>query len=125
MKTRKQIIFDIDTKVAEKILGANYRSIYYKIRNFLSQYGYIHIEGSSYLSKNKIDYVKVLKMTKALKKQFPYLEKCIRDMRVADVVDDYNSLNYFFDYDGTPGKYAQNENDIQNENDEYYDDFEM
>ena len=39
-------------------------------------------------------------------------------MRVTEVSKIY-SVNYLFDYDGTPGKYAQNEND------EYCDDFEM
>lgn len=37
--------------------------------------------------------------------KYPYLEKCVRDIRVANIID-INSLNYIFDYDGTPGKFA-------------------
>lgn len=37
--------------------------------------------------------------------KYPYLEKSVRDIQVANIMD-INSLNYFFDYDGTPGKYV-------------------
>lgn len=35
MYHNKQIIFDLDTKVAAAILGKSYNNIYYKIKNIL------------------------------------------------------------------------------------------
>ncbi len=45
---RKQIAFDIDTNVAESILGNNYRNIYNKIRTFFKNNNFQNIQGSVY-----------------------------------------------------------------------------
>lgn len=44
---RKQLSFDIDTKVAKAILGKNnYIKAYLDVRKFLEKEGWEHIEGS-------------------------------------------------------------------------------
>ena len=47
---QKQIAFDIDTKVAEKIFGSSYRSIYFYIEDTMKKNGYKHLQGSVYQS---------------------------------------------------------------------------
>jgi hypothetical protein len=76
---RKQLKFDLDTKVCEQIFGKGYRRVYDDI-------------------------------------------KCIRDIRTADIIE-VNSINHYFDYDGTPGKfadYAQGKNNVKDDLSNYY-----
>lgn len=101
---KRQLIFDLDTKVSEKILGAGYRKIYKDIELHLKQYGFEHAEGSGYISISEISDYKLYKILDELKKKYPYITKCIRDMHVADVIS-LNSLDNLFEYDGTPGIY--------------------
>lgn len=106
---KKQIIFDIDTKIAEQILGKSYNAIYDKIERFMKQNGFVHIEGSSYMSKNSMCNADVMFLLYGLKRKYPYLEKCIRDIRQTDI-SDVHSLNHLFSYDGTVGKFVQQDN---------------
>ncbi|MBQ8913665.1 MAG: hypothetical protein IJ054_06445 [Lachnospiraceae bacterium] len=123
MYRNKQIIFDIDTKVAKAILGNSYNNIYSKIRKYFKDNGFIHIEGSGYVSNKDYNFDDVLNIITSLVETYPFLEKCFRDMRLSEEPE-IHSLNFMFDYDGTPGKYAQDENTEQVEAD-YYDEFEM
>lgn len=86
-KTYKQIMFDIDTKVAEQIFGTKYRVMYDQIGQFLKKNGFKHIEGSGYISKAKMNDIDLLFIIKDLKNQFPHLDKSIRDMRVGSFSD--------------------------------------
>lgn len=101
---RKQIAFDIDTKIAEKIFGKGYRLVYFYITDVMQKNGYIHLQGSVYQSNNAISYIQVISLLEKLIEKKPGLEKCIRDMRMSDITDE-NSLNYLFQYDGTTGRY--------------------
>lgn len=104
---KKQISFDIDTNVAKKILGeSNYTQIYADIRKVMRVNGWEHIEGSVYMSKDKAKNTDVLFLINKLKKEFPYVIKCIREMHQADI-GNVHSLNAQFEYDGTPGKFAK------------------
>ncbi len=52
---RKQITFDLDTNVCKKIFGKdNFRQPYKEIRDFFRENGFIHIEGSSYMSNHEM-----------------------------------------------------------------------
>jgi virulence-associated protein VapD len=57
------------------------------------------------VSDNSFSNTEIANMMYDLIDKYPYLEKCVRDIRVANIID-INSLNYIFDYDGTPGKFA-------------------
>lgn len=106
MEKRKQLTFDIDTKVAKEILGEkNYTTAYSNIKSYMKKHDWTHIEGSVYMSNMSLSNTKVSLILKELKRQYPYLTKCIREMHQADI-SDIHSLNAEFDYDGTPGKYA-------------------
>lgn len=112
MAKRKQISFDIDTKVAKRIHGEQgYARIYADIRRFMKKEEWKHIEGSVYMSAHPMSNADVAYMIKELKKQYPYLEKCVREIHQTDV-SNIHSLNQYFTYDGTPGKYEQHENEV-------------
>ncbi|MBO5174601.1 MAG: hypothetical protein J6B84_05625 [Eubacterium sp.] len=105
-KYRKQIMFDLDTKVCEQILGKGYRKIYDDIGNFLNDNGFLHPQGSGYISTEKLSNSEIFLLTQKLIKKYPYLTKCIRDIRTADILE-VNSINHYFDYDGTAGIFAK------------------
>ena len=77
--------------------------------------GWKHIEGSVYMSQKPISTTKVSKLLSSLKKKYPYLTKCIRNMHQSDISNTH-SLNSHFEYDGTPGKFAQKEKVEQKQN---------
>lgn len=104
--TKKLIAFDIDTDIAEKILGQNYRIIYANIEKYFLENDFNHVEGSTYSSKNEVSDMQVAQIINDLIEKYPYLTKCVRDIRQANVVNE-QSLNIHFDYDGTCGEYAK------------------
>ena len=117
MNIRKQLTFDIDTKIAQKIFGSGYRKIYLSIERLLVQDGYRHIEGSVYQSMSELNNTDVSMTLYNLMMRIPGIEKCIRDMRLTDITEE-NSLNYLFQYDGTAGKYSdKSENKPKQRND--------
>lgn len=103
-ENRKQIAFDIDTNVAESILGNNYRNIYNKIKYFLVNNNFKNIQGSVYQSKERISTTRVMYLVDMLVSTYPYLEKCIRDINVTEILE-ISNLNHLLSYDGTPGRY--------------------
>lgn len=107
---RKQLSFDIDTKVAKAILGKNnYVKAYMDVRNFLEQEGWEHIEGSVYMSVKPMSSTRVAKTLDHMIEMYPYLTKCFRSMHQTDVPERIYSMNWQFDYDGTPGRFAKPE----------------
>ncbi len=83
---RKQLSFDIDTKVAKAILGKNnYIKAYLDVRKFLEKEGWEHIEGSVYMSKKPLSTTQVMHLLNDLIWEYPYLTKCFREIHQADV----------------------------------------
>ena len=107
MEKKKQLTFDIDTNIAKEILGEkNYTDIYKKIRKFMEGEGWVHIEGSVYMSQKPLSNMQIAHLVYNLNKKYPYITKCVREMHQADI-SEIHSLNHYFEYDGTPGKYVQ------------------
>lgn len=107
MVKRKQLTFDIDKNVAKQILGEhNYTHVYSDIRSFMEKEKWKHIEGSVYVSNVPIDNTDMFWMIQSMKEKYPYLTKCVREMHQADI-SKVHSLNHYFEYDGTPGRYEQ------------------
>lgn len=101
---QKQIAFDIDTKVSENILGSSYTNMYFSIKKFLLVNGFKHIQGSVYQSLKPMRTADVVYLVDVLVSTYPYLEKCIRDINVTEILE-VSNLNYLLSYDGTPGRY--------------------
>lgn len=114
MKRRKQITFDIDTNVAKQIFGEqNYTKVYADIRNFMDTERWKHVEGSVYMSDTAVENMDVFFLIGRLKNQYPYLTKCVREMHQTDVTK-IHSLNHYFEYDGTPGRYERKQGQKEN-----------
>jgi virulence-associated protein VapD len=110
MEKRKQITFDVDTRVARMILGkSSYTKIYMDIQKFMEDHEWQHIQGSVYISRKPLNYTDVSYLLYRLLEQYPYITKCIRDICQTDVPERIYSMNWQFDYDGTPGRFAKPE----------------
>lgn len=101
-------MFDLDTKVCEQILGKGYRKVYEDIGEFLKENGFSHPQDSGYISNDVLSNSEIFLLSQKLLRQYPYLSKCIRDIRTADILQ-INSINHYFDYDGTPGIFVSYE----------------
>ena len=107
MLKHKQITFDLDTNVLKQIHGEkNYTKAYSDIRSFMKSNNFEHIEGSVYASKDILDDSEVLEILDDLKEKHEYLDKSVKDLHQTDIGETH-SLGFCFDYDGTPGKFAQ------------------
>ena len=74
--------------------------------------GWLHIEGSVYMSKKPMGNMSVSHTIDKLKNQYPYLTKCIKRMHQSDI-SNIHSLENHFDYDGTPGEYAKKKHKVK------------
>ena len=92
---RKEFIFDIDTKQGNAYFGS-YRKIYPIIGKYLHQNGFKRIEGSAYRSIEPMKRERFLRLFRKLLLQVPNLSKCIKEVHLAEVIDDY-SLNDYVD----------------------------
>lgn len=106
MEQKKQLSFDLDTNILKQIFGDNSYTIAYKdVRNFMKNNNFVHIEGSVYVSELSMTNVDVLLLLGKMKKELPYITKCVKEMHQTDV-GEIHSLNEQFEYDGTPGEFA-------------------
>lgn len=104
MARKKQLIFDIDTKIASEILGeSSYRILYDNIRQYLAENHFAHVQGSSYESTIEYTDVQVIGILDSMIKKYPYISKCVRDIRQADI-SRVHTLNHLFDYEGSSQK---------------------
>lgn len=98
IEMKQLLIFDIDTLKAKELLGNSYSILYKNIRSFMEQRGFKHIQPSTYESIHTMDYFDVSDCVKALRDKYPVLDKCIKDIRQADVVA-VRPLNHLFSYE--------------------------
>lgn len=114
---RKQITFDLDTNILKQIHGEkNYTKAYSDVRSFMKNNDFEHIEGSAYASNSVMSNYDVLKTIDKLKEKHAYLNKSVKELHQTDITGETHSMTGHFDYDGTPGKYAQKDtqHDAQN-----------
>ena len=90
---RKEFIFDIDTKKGNLFFGS-YRKIYPIIGSYLRKNGFVRIEGSAYRSIEPMKRERFLRLFRKLLKQYPNLSKCIKEVHLAEVIDDYSLNDY-------------------------------
>ena len=92
-KTRKAINFDLDTKALDLLFGNNYHSKYKKIERDLDKLGFVHRQGSGYVSLKELSDRDVEKKIKQLTKQNPWLATCSKVFDITNVGEQYSVLN--------------------------------
>ena len=91
--SRKAINFDLDTKILASTFGKNYHNKYKKIENDLDKLGFIHRQGSGYVSEKPLNERDTIKVIKKLTKQNPWLATCTKQFDITNVGQQYSVLN--------------------------------
>lgn len=92
-KVRKAVFFDLDTNKLKEHLGKSYTIAYQQIKDSLLNHGFKHIQGSVYETIDKVNYAKVVTEIYRILDKYPYLNLCIRDIKVSNIDKQYD-LNY-------------------------------
>ncbi len=95
--SRKQITFDLDTKILEKYYPAkSWQNAYEVIKKHMINNGFEWLQGSVYITKNPVSQTRVSIVLKDLVKKNPWLNLCMRDCRETNIGKEH-SKNHIFD----------------------------
>lgn len=93
---RKQITFDLDTKMLQRYYpDANWRNAYEIIKKHMINNGFRWQQGSVYVSKKAMRSRKVSDILEELIANNPWLNVCMRDCRETNIGREH-SKNYLF-----------------------------
>ncbi|MBR5970898.1 MAG: hypothetical protein IK016_11230 [Lachnospiraceae bacterium] len=86
---RKQIAFDLDTKLLKSIYcektGKHYTRAYYDLGAYLKKRGFLWRQGSVYESQGGMSFYEVAIVTTGAVKNLPWLSECTRDIVATNI----------------------------------------
>ena len=81
--SRKQIAFDLDTKILENEYPKDsWRHAYKLIKSFMQDHGFDWQQGSVYTSRGSKTHIEIAEMIEELVEKYSWLAKSIRDCKV-------------------------------------------
>ena len=87
------IVFDLDTNCLEECYDGNsYHEAYKLIRDFLTENGFSHTQGSVHFGDEGMDAVKCVITIQKLAKKYPWFSTCSRDVRMLRIEDNNDLL---------------------------------
>lgn len=93
--SRKLICFDLDTSLLQSFYPkGDYRRAYKDIRNFLKQDGFLHRQGSVYISKKSLSESDVTDTLNRMFKKYSWLDICTNKLDVSNIDKSYDYLQY-------------------------------
>ena len=84
-KTHKEIVFDLDTN-AMKSLGV-YPNGYERIKQSMKRNGFLHRQGSAYISINPLSYKQSVNIVRKITISNPWLQQCISKIDLTSIID--------------------------------------
>lgn len=87
-KIRKAINFDLDT-VQMRAMSL-YPNGYNLLKKSFEKHNFSHRQGSGYVSNDKIDSLRVIKVVKQIVKENPWLVDCVNKIDVTDIGKQYD-----------------------------------
>ena len=94
--TQKAINFDLDTKALKEyyclITGNDYTQAYADVRSFMMQNGFIHRQGSGYISPQLLREAQITQLAMKMQKQLPWILLCAEEIDVTDIREQYDLL---------------------------------
>lgn len=83
------IAFDIDSAIAEKHCGQNWRgTCYAKIASVLAEFGFTRVQGSVYFGEESSDAVHCVMAVQEADRRFVWFGPSVRDLRMLRVDED-------------------------------------
>jgi virulence-associated protein VapD len=87
------IAFDLDSKVAETLCGANWRgTCYAQIKAVMEQHGFGRMQGSVYFGDESSDAVRCFLAVRDLDNKHAWFGRVVRDLRMLRVDEDNDLL---------------------------------
>lgn len=87
------IAFDLDTAIAEKMCGPNFRGVCYpKIAAVMAEHGFNRQQGSLYFGDEDSDAVKCFMVVRDLDDRFAWFGRAVRDLRMLRVDEDSDMM---------------------------------
>jgi len=86
------IAFDIDTLMAESVMGDTWKSCYDKIERVFSEHGFTRMQGSLYFGKPESNAVMCVTAVQDLDNRFAWFGKVVRDLRMLRIDEDNDLL---------------------------------
>lgn len=85
-KYYKAINFDLSTHQLEKYYpGANYRRAYDDLKRFFNRHGFLHRQGSGYISNEKLSTADIYDLMDDLSQQYQWIGECVNKIDVTNV----------------------------------------
>ena len=85
-KARKQVTFDLNTNELKSEFGkGNYTRGYRLLKYFFTRRGFSRIQGSVYNSNDKISKPSIVFLLLDLKKEEPWIRKCLKKISVTNI----------------------------------------
>ncbi|MBS7009144.1 hypothetical protein [Anaerostipes sp.] len=95
-KHYKAIYFDLQIKALKENFSArNPQNAYQRIQYFLQSHKFIHMQYSGYHSAFKTTDLYIFEMIHKMKKDLPWLSRCVGQFEVTDVGKNYDLVQIF------------------------------
>ena len=91
------INFDLDTNKLKEVYPKTYTNAYYDIRRYLEDIGYLHRQGSGYISVYVKTFAEVEQDLKDLSNILSWLKYCIKKIDATSVGDRYDMVEVIKD----------------------------
>jgi len=86
------IAFDIDTTIAERVIGDTWKGIYAKIERGLTSHGFTRRQGSLYFGSADSTPVTCMMAIKDLDDQYAWFGRIVKDLRMLRIDEDNDLL---------------------------------
>jgi len=86
------IAFDIDTQVAERVMGASWKSCYGMIERGLAAHGFVRMQGSLFFGDESSNAVSCFSAVKELDDKYAWFGRIIKDVRMLRIDEDNDLL---------------------------------
>lgn len=94
---RKQIAFDLDTKMIKKYYPTeNWQNAYRDIKRIMTANGFSWQQGSVYTSDERVSSAYATKVVEEISKKLPWTNRCMRDCVITNIGQSF-SQNHLFD----------------------------
>ncbi len=86
------IAFDIDTQVAERVLGETWKNCYGKIERGLVSHGFTRTQGSLFFGTPESNAVSCIRAVQELDEQYAWFGRIVKDLRMLRIDEDNDLL---------------------------------
>jgi virulence-associated protein VapD len=86
------IAFDIDTQVAERVMGNTWKSCYGAIERSLLAHGFIRQQGSLFFGDDTSNAVSCIKAVQDLDDKYAWFARIVKDLRMLRIDEDNDLL---------------------------------